>query len=82
MIIPTNNSIINSKEFKDKIAIELEIYDISTNQQKEQMFKDSITKLFLYNQINETFNSYQTEYLSQTKRMFNRLEKSREYVKE
>ena len=45
------------------------------------MFKDSITKLFLYNHINETFNSHQTGYLSHTERMLNRLEKSREYVK-
>ena len=59
MIIPTNDSIINSKDFKDKIAKELKIYDQSTNK-KNQMFKDSITKLFLYNYINEMFNSHQT----------------------
>ena len=66
MIIPTNDSIINSKGFKDKIAKELEIYDQSTNQQKEQMFKDSITKLFLYKHIDTMFKL-------QTERMFNRL---------
>ena len=56
MIIPTNDSIMNSKAFKDKITKELEIYNQSTNEQKEQMFKNSITKLFLHNHIDETFN--------------------------
>ena len=60
MIIPTNDSIMNSKAFKDKIAKKLEIYNQSTNEQKEQMFKDSIIKLFLDNHINDIFNPHQT----------------------
>ena len=60
MIIPTNESIMNSKACKDKIAKELEIYNQSTNEQKEQMFNNLIIKLFLYNHIDETFNLPQT----------------------
>ena len=42
------NDIENSKEFQDKLTKKIEMYDQSSDVQREQIFKKAVNKKFLY----------------------------------
>ena len=47
------NDIENSKEFQDKLTKKIELYDQSTDEQREQIFKKAVNKKFLYKNISK-----------------------------
>ena len=51
------NDIENSKEFQDKLTKKIEMYDQSSDEQKEQIFKKAVNKKFLYKNISKIFKS-------------------------
>ena len=51
------NDIENSKEFQDKIAKRIEMYDQSSDEQREEIFKKAVNKKFLYKNISKILKS-------------------------
>ena len=51
------NDIENSQEFHDKIAKKIDIYDQSSDEQREQIFKKAVNKKFLYKNISKILNT-------------------------
>ena len=51
------NDIENSKEFQDKLTKKIEMYDQSSDEQREEIFKKAVNKKFLYKNINKILKS-------------------------
>ena len=57
VVISQTNDIENSKEFQDKLTKKIEMYDQSTDEQKEQIFTKTMNKKFLYKHVHKIFRA-------------------------